>query len=447
MDIEKYVLNYVSKHTKWPQKKIVEAIEAAAQKGISPEEYVRFCCWELNDEEQKELAQLLIQVHVRQKELEDWFLEIAHRRSLRSKASIRKEMQKFKEAGLPVVLYFRKGFYYPIVGFREKKRILQQSKKVLKNAYFGKIRELTGWSSARTEIEVTKAWLNSGAAYENYYRYRMHQRSDEEQKNLLTRECFYKMIVYFNQHFSKGLLVSKSWFNRIFASCMKRKWFVNRNLSYSRFLKKIEGLEEILVKPVSSTHGKGIQKFSCRVEDKKALYNTIMALPKSIVEEYIVQHPDVAAFCSSSVNTLRIVTLNAKGKCNFLFAILRMGRGGIVDNMHAGGIAAGVDLETGVIFSDALDSEGNLHVVHPVSKLPIKGFRIPNWESVVELCQKCYNRIPGVNLIGWDIAITAEGVTLIEGNSAPAFDTIQAIALLEGKGLRAEVMDQYLPKT
>lgn len=445
MTIEEAVAKRVAKAANWTKDTVRQSMEAAAEQGICADEYLRFSCWELSENELTELAALLERVHVRQKQDEEWFLQIAHRRTLRSVASLRKEMDRFKALGISPLYYTKKGFYFPKRAKKaEQEAVKHKNRSEKKSVYFKKICERTGWSASRAEIEVTKAWLNCGANYEDFYRFKLHARSEQEQKTYLTHGHYDKMTIYFNHYLTKKYLNTKSSFNRIYASHIKRRWFVNQKLSYSRFLKKIDGLEDILVKPVSATHGKGIQKFHCNVEDKRALYDAVMAFPKSVVEEYIVQHQDIAAFCSASVNTLRIVTLNAQGKCNFLFAVIRMGRGDIVDNVHSGGIAAAVDPKTGVVTSDALDADGNLHVVHPCSKLPIKGFQIPNWDAVLDLCQTCCRRIPGVNLIGWDIAITADGVELIEGNSAPSFVTIQATALQDGKGLRADIFDPYL---
>lgn len=447
MHIDENIMKYISAETDWSHNIIQQAIEAAVAKGISLDEYVRFSCWELTDNEMDELSVLLEQVHIRQKQEEEWYLQIAHRRSLRPIASLRKEVKQLKQLGVPSHRYARQGLFYPVRNKHALKKAQQKKKQVQKkNAYFYKICKKTGWSASRTEIEVTKAWLNCGANYENYFRFNMHKCSAEEQKTYLTREHYNKMTFFWNDYFAKRLLNKKSSFNRIYSPYIKRRWFINRNLSYTGFLKKIHGLENILVKPVNTTHGKGIQKFSCNVEDKKALYNMVMAFPESVVEEYIVQHPDIAAFCSSSVNTVRVVTLNAHGTCNILFAIIRMGQGDIVDNVHAGGIAAGVDVKTGVISTDAIDADDQIYITHPCSNLPIRGFQIPNWDAVIDLCQKCYRKIPGVNLIGWDIAITSDGVDLIEGNSSPAFDSAQALSLQLGKGLRADIATPFLPE-
>ena len=445
MHIEENVIRYVRKQTKWSRDTARHSLEAAAERGISPEEYVRFCCWEIPDSELEEVTALLGPLHERQKENEETFIRLAHRRTLRSEASLRKEIERFKELGIEPLEYIKKGYYYPHrTAFGKKLARDRERPLPKKGPFFKKIREVTGWSASRTALETAKAWIASGADHEDFFRFRMHECSAEEQATYLTREHFRKMSICLNGHYTRYLLNNKPAFNRVFSDHIRRRWFLNRRLSYSRFLKKIRGLDAILVKPIDSTHGKGIRHFDCSTPDKRALYDAVMGLPESIVEEYIVQHPDMAAFCSSSVNTLRVVTLDANGKCNILFALLRMGQqGAVVDNVHSGGIAAAVDVETGIICSDALDADGRLHTVHPSSKVPIKGAQIPNWDAVMAACQKCYNRIPGVRLIGWDIAITEHGAELIEGNPAPAFASIQALALQQGKGLRAEIFDAF----
>ena len=169
-----------------------------------------------------------------------------------------------------------------------------------------------------------------------------------------------------------------------------------------------------------------------------------MKADESIIEEYIVQHDEMMKICPTSVNTVRVTTINYNGECRFLYSVFRMGQGAVVDNFHAGGIAATVDIETGIVCTDAADLEGNTYAEHPVTKVKVKGFRIPHWEKILDACRKATGRVKGVDLVGWDFAVTNDGVELIEGNSGASYVVAQIPNIADRIGLRSVMADPYL---
>ena len=70
-----------------------------------------------------------------------------------------------------------------------------------------------------------------------------------------------------------------------------------------------------------------------------------------IVEELVIQHPDMSRLYPLSVNTLRIITLVAPdGKPHCVYAVYKMGNEGkFVDNMENSGLACPIDQKTGKI--------------------------------------------------------------------------------------------------
>ena len=71
----------------------------------------------------------------------------------------------------------------------------------------------------------------------------------------------------------------------------------------------------------------------------------------------VQQHCEMAEFNTSSVNTLRIVTMLCPDNTVIIpAAFLRMGRKGrCVDNFHFYGIAAAIDIETGIVKTTGVD--------------------------------------------------------------------------------------------
>lgn len=53
------------------------------------------------------------------------------------------------------------------------------------------------------------------------------------------------------------------------------------------------------------------------------------------------------------------------------------------------------------------------------------GYKIPLWSEVLDTINRACHNIPECRFIGWDVAITSDGVQLIEGNHNPGNVSIE----------------------
>jgi hypothetical protein len=103
----------------------------------------------------------------------------------------------------------------------------------------------------------------------------------------------------------------------------------------------------------------------------------------------------------------------------------------VVDNFHAGGILAKVDLRTGVLGratdgAMALGPGTGWCERHPQTGGQILGRRLPFWPEVLDLARRAHaTAFSDHVLIGWDIAILDDGPRLVEGNKGPDLDLVQ----------------------
>ena len=67
----------------------------------------------------------------------------------------------------------------------------------------------------------------------------------------------------------------------------------------------------------------------------------------------------------------------------------------------------------------------NIYEKHPVSGITIKGYKIPNWDKVVEFTEKAAKEIPEMGYVGWDVSQNDKGPYLIEANEYPGHDIYQ----------------------
>ena len=95
-----------------------------------------------------------------------------------------------------------------------------------------------------------------------------------------------------------------------------------------------------------------------------------------------------------------------------------------------------VDIATGIISTFGKDFKLNSYAYHPVSGVKIIGFQIPHWDEAINLIKTAHKRVPQCALYGWDIAITEDGVDIVEANCHPGSRIMQAMdGIPKGKTL------------
>lgn len=176
-----------------------------------------------------------------------------------------------------------------------------------------------------------------------------------------------------------------------------------------------------LVKPAIDSFGGQDVRFFEGTEDRQAVEAILAPYRETdyIVQRAVVQHPDMAALNSSSVNTLRIITLVFQEKSYILSRILRVGApGSTVDNIGAGGRQFNV-LPDGTVDFLATNKRAENTDLPDFSKDPrFKGFVIPSFQRACETALTMAPHIPHLHLIGWDLAIDEDGdPVLLEFNA------------------------------
>ena len=283
--------------------------------------------------------------------------------------------------------------------------------------------------------------LAFGAGPNDYELFEFYNLKHENRKTYITRGLNNSLVKRFNDKKYWHFFDNKDDFNEAFAEFMHRDWVTNDEVSKEDFLKFCEGKKAIIYKPVDGTCGKKVEKFELENTDLEALYNTLKEKEKGVVEEVVVQHPDMAAVYPLSVNTVRVVTIFNDGVCTPVFAFWRIGaNGSFVDNLNSGGMAAMLDLKTGTVTLPAADKDGIVYSKHPYTNTDIVGFTIPCWDKVLATVDKASRVVPQIAYVGWDVCVRENDVLLIEGNAYPGHDILQLPAYTPDKiGLKSRV--------
>lgn len=132
-----------------------------------------------------------------------------------------------------------------------------------------------------------------------------------------------------------------------------------------------------------------------------------------VVQEAIHQHPLLDKINSTSINTVRIITLYEDGDCTPLSSVLRMGiDGSRVDNCSSGGIVCGITAD-GILKDVAYDAMANAYHHHPQG-YNFGGVKLVGFDKCICLAMKLANRFYGVSrLISWDFAIGEDGEPIL----------------------------------
>jgi len=131
-----------------------------------------------------------------------------------------------------------------------------------------------------------------------------------------------------------------------------------------------------------------------------------------------------------SVNTVRVITSLSEGQAKPFVAIVRMGTtlsAAGTDNWSVGGLVVAVDLETGRLGEFGLSKPGVATRTerHPDTGVVFADFQVPYIAELVTEACRLHTFFHGFQTIGWDVAITAEGPTFIEGNDDWGLQSLQ----------------------
>lgn len=243
-----------------------------------------------------------------------------------------------------------------------------------------------------------------------------------------------KLDKLFNSSAANKILWDKVSFNKYFASFIERPFLnVDIHTSDAELEEFFHKSNKGIAKPNDLYYGIGVRKINT-LQDLKDLRNSGTSF---IVEGLLTNHPDLNVFNDSSLNTLRVVTcIDTQGKVHIVAILLRTGcKGALIDNLKGGGVCWHVDISTGVIDSPGRNGLGEYFVTHPTSGKCGPGFKIPCFEELKQIVVKLALHLPEARYVGWDIAITPDGLEVIEGNVCPSAELIQC----NGKGLLNQI--------
>lgn len=150
----------------------------------------------------------------------------------------------------------------------------------------------------------------------------------------------------------------------------------------------------------------------------------------------LVQHDAMSAVAGDAIGTVRVVTVRDTDMPRFVYALWKIPSpkamsdnfwqdGSMVASINQDGSLGRCRIGTGL--------DARLIDEHPVSGAKFADFKVPFFDEIPDFAAKAHALFPEFGVIGWDIAITPEGPTIIEANDNP-FHALYQLAF--GRGIR-----------
>ncbi|MFT3946711.1 MAG: sugar-transfer associated ATP-grasp domain-containing protein [Agriterribacter sp.] len=278
-----------------------------------------------------------------------------------------------------------------------------------------------------------------------FFTLRFYEKTEKERADYVSARALRRYQSLMNPTDKKDILADKIKFLTHYKDFIGRKWSTlkilqeNKALAQS-FLDDEKG--KIVLKNSRGRCGKQIKI----VDSKNITADDLLKLMESenydLLEEFIVQHDDMMKIAPSALNTIRVLSQIHNGEVEIISLCLKLSIAGYVDNLMSGNIIMPVDLETGCVYNTAVyyDITKEEVNVHPRTGINIVGFQVPYWRESIAFIKKVALVIPENKSVGWDIAITNNGVVLIEGNH----DWAYACQLAQRKGFRKTIL-KFMP--
>jgi hypothetical protein len=198
------------------------------------------------------------------------------------------------------------------------------------------------------------------------------------------------------------------------------------------YLNKKVDEKPFIYKPVYSSLGIGI------IELNQENFNRVLGFAKAknrtfIISEKVQNQTYSAKFFNGSTNTIRFHLMRdpVTHKLFIYDTIHKIGtqKSTPVDNWSKGGCYFHIDKESGKIGSGLLKTDDNkIKVIshHPDTGIQITGIQIPGWKHKVNNLLNELNKHIWLRYTGIDAVLTEQGFKILELNSLPDLDGLQA---------------------
>ena len=279
-------------------------------------------------------------------------------------------------------------------------------------------------------LSIYDYWVYGNTISEEIY-FHFPYKTHKEKSEYMTFRSRLKLMKRINNFEDSYLFNNKYETYKLFKDSFLRDVVkISDESDFNSFASFVEKHREFVIKPTSSHLGIGVRKMTVEKDvDKVELFHSLLQEGKKLssdsfnqdssflLEELIEQDSRLAAIHPYSVNGIRITTLRLDNEVKILYPWFKVGANkSFVTSAAFGTYDAGIDAETGIVYTDGYKENGEHDAEHPLTKIQFKGYQIPEWNELLQLVKNLSDRIPTVRYIGWDMVLTPKGWCIMEGN-------------------------------
>lgn len=262
--------------------------------------------------------------------------------------------------------------------------------------------------------------------FHNFYT----EKTGEFYVNYLPDDIYYAVIDQFYNNWAHGRYMdNKCAYHHMFTGVAQAEnivwrsnglWFCGNDilLHEDDVLKMLQEHNSFVLKVATYAYG-GHGVFFLEGEDRiESFQKKVHEITDDIVvQKLLVQHEALNRINSSSINTIRALSLLSNDGVKVYSSVLRMGiNGARVDNASSGGITCGIDKD-GLLKKNAYTASGERYTQHPNSGIVFAGYAVPGFHAMVEKICDLHCQIPNFRMVSWDFSINEQGEpVLVEVN-------------------------------
>lgn len=239
-----------------------------------------------------------------------------------------------------------------------------------------------------------------------------------ERLTYLTNAHSYHIARRFNAPEKRDIFKDKILFNRLFDEELRRSWFEVEAHDADELRDYVTAQGTVIAKVPRSNSGYGVARYEAAdIDDWSAFRAELIEKGQILLEEFITQHPALAAVSPHIVNTTRVTTfVRDDGEVEILSFAQKFSVGkGASDQQSFGGFFTVLDLD-GSSLGPGYGSHQRIYTTHPDTGASIVDFRLPRADEVLDLAKRVSRIVPEIRYVGWDIVLTEDGPVVLEGN-------------------------------
>ncbi|MBR4659218.1 MAG: hypothetical protein IKP26_08205 [Clostridia bacterium] len=253
-----------------------------------------------------------------------------------------------------------------------------------------------------------------GTSFSEFAGYGFYSKKHKEKRTYMTRRHMFRFFDRYNPLELRERIGDKELATKYYSEFLSREQITKQD-GFDRFVEFSSRYKEVFIKKKVGWGGDGARKDRLSSEvDVERVWDSLSG--EEVVEPIVENHDIIKAIYPNSLNTIKVTVLQTAQGPKIVTAIIRFGNQTIVDNVHSGGMAAGINIATGQIETLAMDKHFQRYSQHPETNHQIKGLVLPEWEKIKALAVRASTVTPRLRYTSWDIALTQNGPIMIEGN-------------------------------